>query len=50
MIERAIKLRDRIDRFYIDNSNQIHRSRQEKPKTQEDKAHLLRNDILNTDD
>jgi len=50
MIERAIKLRDRIDRFCIDNSNQMHRSRQEKPKTQEDEAHLLRNDILDTDD
>jgi hypothetical protein len=50
MIERAIKLRDRIDRFCIDNSNQMYGSRQEKPKTQEDEAYLLRNDILDADD
>jgi hypothetical protein len=28
----------------------MYRSRQEQPQTQEDKAHLLRNDVLNTDD
>jgi hypothetical protein len=50
MIERAIKLRDRIDRFSIDNRDQIHRSRQEQPQTQEDEAHLLRNDVLDIDD
>jgi hypothetical protein len=50
MIERAIKLRDRIDRFCIDNRDQVHGSRQEKLKTQEDKAHLLRNDVLDTED
>ena len=50
MIERAIKLCDRIDVFCIDNSNQMHGSRQETPKTQEDEAHLLRNDILDADD
>ena len=41
MIARAIKLRDRIDRFYIDNALQMHKSRQEKAKTDEDRAHLL---------
>ena len=50
MIERAIKLRDRIDRFCIDNRDQMHGSRQEQPQTQEDEAHLLRNDVLDTDD
>jgi hypothetical protein len=50
MIERAIKLRDRIDRFCIDNSNQMHGSRQDKPRTQEDETHLLRNDVLDADD
>jgi hypothetical protein len=50
MIARAIKLRDRIDRFCIDNALQIYGSRQEKAKTDEDRAHLLQNDILDTDD
>ena len=50
MIARAIKLRDRIDRFYIDNALQMYRSRQEKAKTDEDRAHLLQNDILDIDD
>ena len=50
MIARAIKLRDRINRFYIDNALQMHRSRQEKAKTDEDRAHLLQNDILDADD
>jgi len=50
MIERAIKLRDRIDRFCIDNSIQMYGSRQEKLKTQEDEAHLLKNDVLDADD
>jgi hypothetical protein len=50
MIERAIKLRDRIDRFCIDNSDQMHGSRQEKVKTLEDREHLLRNDVLDADD
>jgi hypothetical protein len=49
MIARAIKLRDRIDRFCIDNAKQIHGSRQEKAKTVEDKEHLLRNDVLDAD-
>ena len=50
MIERAIKLRDRIDRFCIDNSIQMYGGRQEKLKTQEDEAHLLKNDVLDADD
>ena len=50
MIARAIKLRDRIDRFCIDNAEQMHGSRQEKAKTIEDKEHLLRNDVLDADD
>ena len=50
MIERAIKLRERIDRFCIDNAKQMHGSKQEKAKTDEDKEHLLRNDVLNADD
>ena len=50
MITRAIKLRDRIDRFCIDNALQMYRSRQEKAKTDEDRAHLLQNDILDIDD
>jgi len=50
MIARAIKLRDRIDRFYIDNALQMYGSRQEKAKTDEDRAHLLQNDILDADD
>jgi hypothetical protein len=45
-----MKLRDRINRFYIDNRDQIHRSRQEKAQTLEDEVHLLRNDVLDTDD
>jgi hypothetical protein len=28
----------------------VYRSRQEKPKTQEDKAHLLQNDVLDIED
>jgi hypothetical protein len=50
MIARAIKLRDRIDRFYIDNALQMYRSRQEKAKTDEDRIYLLQNDILDIDD
>ena len=50
MIERAIKLRDRIDRFCIDNIDQMHGSRQEKATTAEDREHLLRNDVLTADD
>jgi hypothetical protein len=50
IIERAMKLRDRIDRFCIDNRDQMHRSRQEKAQTPEDEAHLLRNDVLDADD
>jgi hypothetical protein len=50
MIERAIKLRERIDRFCIDNAKQMYRSKQEKAKTDKDREHLLRNDVLNADD
>jgi hypothetical protein len=50
MIERDIKPRDRIDHFCVDNSTQMHGSRQDKPKTQEDEAHLLWNDVLDADD
>ena len=50
MIARAIKLRDRIDRFCIDNALQMYRSRQEKAKTDEDSAVLFQIDILNIDD
>ena len=46
MIERAIKLRDRIDRFCIDHADSMHGSSTKKAQTDEEKEHLLKNDTL----
>jgi hypothetical protein len=50
MIERAMKLRDRIDRFCINNAEHMYRSRTKKAKTLEEREQLLRHDILDVDD
>lgn len=50
MTERALKLRDRIDRFCIDNAEFMHGSSTKKAQTDDELAHLLKNDILSGDD
>jgi hypothetical protein len=50
MIERAIKLRDRIDRFCIDHADSMYSSSTKKAQTDEEKEHLLKNDTLTADD
>jgi hypothetical protein len=50
MIERALKLRDRIDRFCIDYADTMHGSSTKKAQTDDELAHLLKNDTLNGDD
>lgn len=49
MIERAIKLRDRIDRFCIDHADSMHGSTK-KAQTNLEKEQLLKNDTLSGDD
>jgi hypothetical protein len=51
MIERALKLRDRIDRFCIDNAEAMHGpTSTKKAQTDNEKARLLKNDTLTADD
>lgn len=49
MIERALLLRDRIDRFCIDHADSMHGS-YKKAQSEEEKQHLLSHDTLNKDD
>ena len=51
IIERALKLRDRIDRFCIDSAEIMHGpTTTKKARTDNKKARLLKNDTLTTDD
>lgn len=51
MIERALKLRDRIDRFCSDHANDMHgASKKRASSSLEDQASLLRNDKLESED
>jgi hypothetical protein len=50
MIERAIKLRDRIDRFCIDYAETMHGLSSKKAQSEEERACLLKNDALTADD
>ena len=52
MIERALKLRDRIDRFCIDEEHSMHGSRQahERAQNEVDQTLLLKHDRLSRDD
>ena len=50
MVERAIKLRDRIDLFCIYHADTMHGSSNKKAQTLEEKDHLLKNDTLNAED
>jgi hypothetical protein len=50
MIERAMKLRDRIDRFCIDNADSMHGSSTKKAQTPHEIDRLLKNDALSGED
>ncbi|KJZ72217.1 hypothetical protein HIM_08359 [Hirsutella minnesotensis 3608] len=50
MIERAIKLRDRIDRFCIDHAEFMHGSSNKKALSMEEQESLLKHDSLTADD
>lgn len=50
MIERSIKLRDRIDRFCIDYAESMHGMSTKKAQSDIEIAHLLKNDALTADD
>ena len=46
MIERALKLRDRIDRFCIDHAESMHGSSNKKVQSAEEQESLLKHDLL----
>jgi hypothetical protein len=52
MIKRALKLRDRIDLFYLEFSNTIHGASNKKQRAQlnEDKEKLLKHNTLKRED
>jgi hypothetical protein len=50
MIERAIKLRDRIDRFCIDHAESMHGSSNKKAQSMDEQESLLKHDSLTADD
>lgn len=50
MIARALKLRDRIDRFCIDHAESMHGSSSKKAQSAEEQDSLLKHDSLTADD
>ena len=50
MIERALKLRDHIDRFYIDHAESIHGLSNKKAQSTEEQESLLKHDSLTAND
>ncbi len=50
MIERAIKLKDQIDLFYLYNQEAMYGSSTKKALTVTEKEYLLKHDVLTEDD
>jgi hypothetical protein len=51
MIDRSLKLRDRIERFYLDHQNEMYSSSKKRATSSAaDQASLLRNDKLESND
>ena len=50
IIERAIKLRDRIDLFCLHHPDALHGKSTKRPQSVEEQQHLLKHDILSGDD
>ena len=50
MIKRAIKLKDRIDLFCLNQADQMHGSSTKRATTAEEKERLLKHDALEKED